>query len=253
MASVELKKAFDTKLLAIITSSIVITCSILVIILSYIISYKYTVTDYLQLINSYYNNRMIYTSETIFNLLMALFIIPSMIGIISYLTTKILEKAQKWLLIPLLASILGAGLVVILYCFKFVILFKIVPNYYTIDPIPVQSFVELVKISDKLSTLAFYLLYTVGVGILGIITLRTSSTKNNVSWLAIITGILALGKVGNFIDTAFGAGLSLAASMGVVAFFIWLALFIVILYNARKEDEMDELVEDDEEEEEFYD
>ncbi|NHJ48795.1 MAG: hypothetical protein FK733_13510 [Asgard group archaeon] len=248
MSIIRNSSKIDTKLTTMITSSIVIICSIVVIILSYVIAYKHPVQNYNELIGSYFDSRMIHSTETFFNLLMALFIIPSMIGIILFLRTKINPKLKNWLLLPLVSSVLGAALVVALYCVKIMIIYKLVPDIINnpSDTSLVDQFLNLATLTDQLSALAFILLYTIGTGALGIFTLRISISGGNLSWLAIATGILALGKIGYFIDSVFGSALTLAASMGVIAYFVWLGGFVSILFQARKESKMDKMVEIDE-------
>lgn len=240
MLNANVRSKFDSKLITMITNIIVILCAIVVTVLSYVISYRYPVGDLAGIIQSYFDNRSIHTAESMINLLMGVFVIPSMIGIIIYLYTKITKKFRKWLILPLITSILGAGLVVVLYILKLVIIYKFVPNYIA-NPGSTEletQFINMTRLIEQLSAVVFILLYTIGVGSIGIITIRSAELKGTFPWLGILTGVLALGKIGYFLDTQLGAALALAASMGVITFFFWLGGLVPTLNEARKEAKM---------------
>ncbi len=240
MSNINKKPKLDFKLITMITNIIIILCAIVVIVLSYVISYRYPIEDLISIIQSYYDNRLIHTAESVFNLLMGIFIIPSMIGIFIYLYSRITVKYRNWLILPLVTSILGACLVVALYIFKLVIIYQFVPNYIAnLGSTELEAqFLRMTIIIEQLSAVVFVLLYTLGVGSIGVITIRSAEARGTFPWLAILTGILALGKIGYFLDTQLGAALALAASMGVITFFFWLGGLIPTLNEARKEDKM---------------
>ncbi|NHK30605.1 MAG: hypothetical protein FK730_04595 [Asgard group archaeon] len=245
MAITKNKPKLDVKIITMISNIIVISCAVIVTILSYVITYRYPVSDLTGIIQSYYDNRSIHIAESMLNLLMGVFVIPSMIGIVIFLYSKIADKKRKWLISPLITSILGAGLVVALYILKIVIIYKFVPRYIA-DPGNTEltnQFTNLIRIIEQLSAVVFVLLYSLGVGVIGIISISSSETKGTFPWLAILTGVLALGKIGYFLNTGFGSALALAASMGVIAYFFWLGGLVPTLNLARKEDKMNYYVE----------
>ncbi|MHA1212466.1 MAG: hypothetical protein ACTSSH_08400 [Candidatus Heimdallarchaeota archaeon] len=240
------KRKFDFNYVAIISCAIVFICSIATIIISYILSYKYPVEDYIDVIISFDVQSGIHTTETLFNLIMGAFIIPSCIGIFIYLWKNIHNKIKKLLILPLITSLIGAGFVIALYSVKLMMIFKIAPDYNTgiNEAENLALFTQLVNISDILSLVAYILLYTLGTGIFGVITLRTASVRGNISWLAIASGVLALGKIGYFLQSTAGAVFSLAASMGAILYFFWIASFAFVLYQAIKENKMNYEIEE---------
>ena len=224
-------------ILSIISIGAVVLCSILTIILSYILSYRYQLTSYEEVLISFATNRWIHSAETMINLFMGVTLFPAFLGIFFFLREEIGGKSKPLLFFPLIATIIGALLVVGLYSLKFYLIFSVATNYMAAtnkEPI-LNYFLSLTRISDILSVIVYILVYTLGAGMTSILTIKTNAVKPNISWLGILTGVLALGKIGYFLENTAGYVLSFAASLGAIMYFIWLIYYFTLLINYRKE------------------
>ncbi|MBN1328288.1 MAG: hypothetical protein JXA54_02330 [Candidatus Heimdallarchaeota archaeon] len=222
----------------IISCAIVFLCSITTIIISFILTYKYQWETYEEAIAGFTDYLFIHTVDTTFNLIMGIFIIPASIFIFLYLRNNIFDKKFKYiLLIPLISSLIGSGFVIGIYSIKYYILYDIVPAYnIASDPTAIfNQFLNLIQITNILSLVAFILIYTLGAGLFGFISFRTAVIKGNVSWLAMASGILALGKIAFFLENTAGAVFSLVAQMGSILYFFWIASFIIVFKENIKE------------------
>jgi len=168
---------------------------------------------------------------------MGVTLFPAFLGIFFFLREEIGGKIKPLLFFPLIATIIGALLVVGLYSLKFYLIFSVATNYMAAtnkEPI-LNYFLSLTRISDILSVIVYILVYTLGAGMTSILTIKTNAVKPNISWLGILTGVLALGKIGYFLENTAGYVLSFAASLGAIMYFIWLIYYFTLLINYRKE------------------
>ncbi|HUT80264.1 MAG TPA: hypothetical protein VMZ29_03600 [Candidatus Bathyarchaeia archaeon] len=222
----------------IISCAIVFLCSVTTIIISFILTYKYQWQTYEEVIAGFTDYLFIHTMDTTFNLIMGVFILPASITIFLYLRKNIIDKKSRYLvLIPLIASIIGSGFVIGIYSIKYYILYNVVPAYNaSSDPSAIfNQFLSLIQLTNILSLIAFLLVYTLGAGIFGFISFRSAGIKSNVSWLAMASGVLALAKIGYFLENTAGAVFSLAAQMGSILYFFWLVGFIFVFRENIKE------------------
>jgi len=222
----------------IISCAIVFLCSVTTIVISFILTYKYQWETYEEAIAGFTDYLSIHTIDTTFNMVMGVFIIPTSITIFLFLRKNLFSKKNKnLLLIPLLSSIIGSGFVIGIYSIKYYILYYIVPAYNAAsDPTVIfNQFLEVIQLTNILSLVAFILIYTLGAGLFGLISLKSTLMKNNVSWMAIASAVLALAKIGFFVENTAGAVFSLLAQMGSILYFFWLAGFIFIFKENIKE------------------
>ncbi|NHJ05828.1 MAG: hypothetical protein EAX90_13460 [Candidatus Heimdallarchaeota archaeon] len=221
--------------LGVVFGALAVLCAIAIIVISYLISLNVTQTDYDSILQAYFYERAIFTSETIFYLLNGLFMIPTIIGIYSHLRKNMIIKPKLNLLIPLITMILGYVLIIALYILKIVILFQIAPNYINGTIVEKEEIILLITkidlVADIMSIVASVLIYLIGAIIFGIILLQYIEFNRVLIWAAVASGILSLGIIGSLLEGTGGIVLLFLAQIGTFLFYFWLIGVLFVIFR----------------------
>ena len=223
------------QIISVIFGSVAILSAIAIIIISYLISLNLTETDYDSILQSYFYNRAIFTSETIFYLLNGTFMIPTMFGIFLYLKKNSAVKTKINLIIPLIFAIFGYLIIIALYILKMVILFQIAPNYINGTITEKEEIILLIdKIdltADIMSIVASISIYTIGTIMFGVILLSFLEFNRALVWAAIASGVLSLGIFGSLLTGTGGTVLLFLAQIGTFLFYFWLIGVLFVMFR----------------------
>ncbi|NHJ48830.1 MAG: hypothetical protein FK733_13685 [Asgard group archaeon] len=231
------KKIVD--ILGIVSIAIVVLSSISYIVMSFVITRKYPAEDYSELLTNYANFKMVYSSESIIFLVNSIFISFAIVMIFIIFYSKIEQSVKKWLILPTVTSIIGTLILISLIVVKLLLIATMAPDYVSaIEPMKsyiLARFENVIEYLTIFQLIAFLLIYTIGTGVFGILSLKYKITKGSSAWLAIVTAILGLGEFGVFIPIGFGDVLILLRSIAFILYFIWLgSILIMIRQNMEK-------------------
>jgi len=226
-----------------ISAIIATICTITVIAISFIMTNSIQtpgIEAYIVMIN---DRSTLNLMEVIFGILSGIFIIPTAIGFLFFLRTKIDERKQKILILPTITFILGSGLLIALYAIKINIIYELAPSFVAaIEPEKTQlltQFNELNLITDIIQAIAYVFIYTLGAGTYGLLIVKIEELRGTLGWTAISSAIFALLVFGLFVDSTFGVILQLGAQIGSIMFFFWLiSMAYAILFLRREEKTM---------------